>query len=88
MKTLEINEAFSAYAKSVRRGRPVVVTVKGKPAYAVIRVSQSEIEDFNLANNPEFIDIIERSRARLAAEGGISSQEMRRRLGIKSQRVK
>jgi hypothetical protein len=37
-------------------------------------------ETRTLAVHPEFLALIERSRARLRAEGGISSDEMRRRL--------
>ena len=32
---------------------------------------------------PRFLAIIERSRARQKAEGGLSSDEMRRRLGLR-----
>jgi hypothetical protein len=35
-----------------------------------------------LSTNPQFMALIERSRARHRAEGGISSEEMRRRLGL------
>ena len=40
----------------------------------------------SLGNNPKFMGVIERSRARHKAEGGISSAEMRRRLGMKKER--
>jgi hypothetical protein len=35
--------------------------------------------DISLSTNEEFISLIERSRARHEKEGGISSEEMRRR---------
>jgi hypothetical protein len=41
------------------------------------------MKTISLSTNPQFIAIIERSRARQKAEGGISSDEMRRRLGLK-----
>jgi len=40
-----------------------------------------DMETVSLSNNPKFIALIERSRARQKKEGGISIQEMRRRLG-------
>ena len=40
----------------------------------------ADIEAVSLSNNPKFIALIERSRARQRSEGGISSEEMRRRL--------
>lgn len=49
-------------------------------------VTEAQIEDDEetvaLANNPQFLAILERSRARQKAEGGISLEEMRRRLGL------
>ncbi len=39
-------------------------------------------ESISLSTNPEFMAIIERSRVRHRTEGGISSDEMRRRLGL------
>jgi hypothetical protein len=35
-----------------------------------------------LANDPRFIEIIERSRANYEATGGVSLAEMRRRYGV------
>lgn len=40
------------------------------------------METVSLCTNRRFMDIIERSRNRQEAEGGISSAEMRRRLDI------
>jgi pyridoxine 5'-phosphate synthase PdxJ len=39
-----------------------------------------DMETVSLSNNPKFIALIERSRARQKKEGGLSIQEMRRRL--------
>lgn len=49
-----------------------------------------DAESIALANNPKFVAIIERTRARYKTEGGVSLQEVRRRLGIpvKSKRRK
>ncbi|GFP20502.1 hypothetical protein HKBW3S03_02005, partial [Candidatus Hakubella thermalkaliphila] len=42
----------------------------------------ADMETVSLSTNPQFLALIERSRARQQAEGGISSEEMRRRLGL------
>jgi hypothetical protein len=47
---------------------------------------RSKDETLKLSTHPKFLALIERSRARQKAEGGISSDEMRRRLGIKSRK--
>ena len=42
----------------------------------------ADVETISLSTNPEFLAIIERSRQRLAAEGGISLEEMRKKLPV------
>jgi hypothetical protein len=44
----------------------------------------ADAETISLSTNPDFIAIVERSRQRLAAEGSISSDEMRKRSDLMS----
>ncbi len=88
VRKLEIGDAtlpLAEYARQVDGGEgPVLVTIEGRPVAAVIPVAdESDLETISLSTNPKFLEIIERSRARQASEGGISSREMRRRLGVK-----
>jgi len=69
----------------MRTKKPNVAS-EGKPKASVILLSKADLASVKLAENPQFIAMIERSRARHAREGGISSSEMRRRLGIKSKK--
>ena len=87
MKTIEMAEANSSLAEYARRVglEPLVVTVDGKPIAALVAIENADMETVSLSIDPEFLAIIERSRARQQTEGGISSDEMRRRLGINSQ---
>jgi hypothetical protein len=84
MRTLELAEATAPLADYARRLRknPDVVTVEGKPIAALVDISDAHIETVRLSTHPKFMTVIERSRARLKAEGGIPSVEMRRRLGL------
>lgn len=84
MKTIEQKEATEALAKYVSQmaDEPMIVTVKGKPIAALVPVNNSDMETVSLSSNPEFLALIERSRARHKEEGGISSEEIRRRLGL------
>ena len=50
--------------------------------------NEPDSESVSLVNNPRFLAIIERSRIRHEREGGISSDEMRRRLGLVSDQPK
>ncbi len=58
---------------------PLVVTSDGQPVAALVPIQNADMETVALSTNREFLELIERSRARVRAEGGISSAEMRRR---------
>ena len=60
---------------------PVVVTKDGQPVAVVVSAENADMESISLSLNPDFMDIIDRLRARQEKEGGISSEEMRRRFG-------
>ena len=59
---------------------PLIVTERGTPVVAVIPADEMDLEAWALGTNPTFMDINERSRARYRAEGGISLEEIKRRL--------
>jgi len=84
MKTLDLAKAtapLSQYARGVKKG-PVILTTHGKPVAALILITNADLETVKLGTDSKFVALIRRSRARLKAEGGISSEEMRKRLGI------
>jgi len=85
MKKIELakaTESLARYARDVRK-EPVVLTVGGKPVAALVAVENADMETVTLSTHPQFLALIERSRARQKAEGGITSGEMRRRLSLK-----
>ena len=85
MKILEMAKAtspLSAYARMVDR-EPLIVTDDGKPVSALVSIAKADLESLTLSMHPRFLALIDRSRARHNSEGGISSDEMRRCLGIK-----
>jgi hypothetical protein len=55
---------------------------------ALVSLEGVDEESLSLSTNPQFLEIIEQSRARLRTEGGISSDEMRRRLGLERRKKK
>jgi len=59
---------------------PIILTVDGEPVIASVPIG--DMETVALSTHPQFPALIEQSRARQKAEGGISSAEMRRRLGL------
>ena len=85
MKTLEMAKAtapLAEYAREVSK-EPVILTVKGRPVAALVPIENADLETVTLSTHPQFLALIERSRARQKSEGGISGSEMRRRLGLK-----
>jgi len=85
MRALEIKQAtapLAEYVRTVGEG-PVIVSVKGKPVAALVSIENADWETVTLSSHPQFLALIERSRTRQKKEGGISSHELRRRLGIR-----
>jgi len=85
MRTIETTSATGSLVEYARdlNGEPIILTDRGKPIAALLPIENADMETISLSANPKFLAIIERSRARQEAEGGISSDEMRRRLGLK-----
>ena len=83
MKMVEVKQATAPlrdYARDAQK-EPVIVTEHGRPIAALMPVTNADSETVGLSTNPQFLQLIERSRRRQDTEGGISSAEMRRRLG-------
>lgn len=85
MRIIERTEATASLAEYMTgvKKEPVIVTRKGKPIAALVSIENADLETVSLSINRKFLELIERSRARQRAEGGISSEEMRQRLGVK-----
>lgn len=83
MKTVELEAArrsLADYARDIG-SEPIIVTDSGKPVAALVPIENADLETVTLSTHPGFLALIERSRARRKSEGGISPEEMRRRLG-------
>ncbi len=61
---------------------PLVITQQGKPVAVLLHLENADLETVSLSTNPRFLELIERSRSRLTEEGGLSSEEVRRQLGM------
>lgn len=72
---------LAEYAQDVNQ-EPVILTVGGKPVAALVAIVNADLETVTLGIHPQFLALIERSRARQKAEDGISAGEMRRRLDL------
>lgn len=93
MKTVDISEAAADLPFYVRdlnaaSSEPVLITESGKPVAALVGVGGVDLESISLSTNSAFLELIERSRARHAKEGGISSADFRRRFAKASVNAK
>ena len=81
MKTVEKQDATRTLAEYTAdiQDAPVVVTDHGRPVAALVPIENADLETVALSTNRQFLDLIERSRSRVQAEGGVSSEEMRKR---------
>lgn len=82
MKIIERADAtgtLAEYAAAIDEGT-LIVTDQGHPVAALVPIENADLETASLSTNQKFIELIERSRARLRQAGGISAEEMRQRL--------
>lgn len=83
MKAIELSEV-SALAPHVKRGsdEPLLLTDRGHVVATIVPADEQDAESMLLSINPKFQAILERSRQRLETEGGLSSDEVRKRLEL------
>ena len=84
MRTIEMEDASQTLAECARAigTEPLVVTEHGRPVAVLLPLKNADLETLSLSSNPQFIELIERSRRRLAEEGGLSPDEVRSMLGV------
>jgi prevent-host-death family protein len=85
MKTVELEEATAPLAEYTEdlSSEPVILTRHGTPVAALLSLEHIDLESLRVSTSPVFWEIIEQSRAEMAAKGGITTEEMRERLGLK-----
>ena len=83
MKTIELSKV-AALLPFLQSGsqEPLFVTRNGKTVAAIIPANEEDAESMLLSINPRFQAILERSQQRLESEGGLTSAEVRERLGL------
>ena len=84
MKTLDIATATGSLARFTKalHHEAVLVTERGKPLAALVPIENADLETATLSTHPQFLALIERARRGHKRKGGITTKEMRRRLGL------
>ena len=76
---VKASESLGKYAKGLKR--EIVVVMKGKRALAaLVPLGKSDQESIALSMHPEFLGLVKKARAELAAGRKLSLVEMRRRV--------
>jgi prevent-host-death family protein len=89
MKTVELSETTDSLSDYVKKARneTIVVTVKGKPMVALTAIGRyTDLENLIVSSDPAFRELIERSRVLYPAGSGLSTEEVRRQLGLSRKR--
>jgi prevent-host-death family protein len=61
--TVELKNKTNALLRHVRKGEPVIVTFRGKPAASIIPLSEDDLEDFVLEYSPKIRRMVEEAEA-------------------------
>jgi hypothetical protein len=84
MKVIALEQtdlSVAALAELVQKGT-VILTRKGKPLVAMTDLRGSDWEAVSLANNPQFLALIEAARREYREKGGTSLDEIRKEVGL------
>lgn len=82
MKTIDLETAskpLSEYAKEIDK-EILVLKAKNKPVAAIVSLKDVDMESISLSTNPEFLEIIEKSRKEFKLGKRISLDEMKKEL--------
>jgi antitoxin (DNA-binding transcriptional repressor) of toxin-antitoxin stability system len=84
MKKVTIQKANASLAKyaTTLQGEPLVVTAGGRPIAALVPVEGVDLESLAVGTNPDFIELIERSRRQFRNRRSTSLSDLRKELSI------
>lgn len=72
----DATESLATYVRKADAG-PVVITDDGRPVAALVVLENTDMETVALSTDPEFLELIQRSRVRHDQDGGLTSAEIR-----------
>ena len=84
MKSIDVSQATGSlgqYARELDR-EPLILTDGGEPIAALVPIDDADLETVALGTNPRFMELIERARAQYRSGQSLSSDEVRRELGL------
>ena len=85
MKTLDLSKAtapLSQYASALNQ-EPLVLTDGDQPIAALMPIEDADLETIGLGSNTKFLTLLEQARAQRRAGAGLTTEEVREKLGLK-----
>jgi antitoxin (DNA-binding transcriptional repressor) of toxin-antitoxin stability system len=84
MKTVDVNEACDSLGQYAREldCETIVVTDKGRTIAALVPIADDDFDAKDLSSNPHFLAILEQARAERRSGKALSSDDVRRELGL------
>lgn len=84
MKTVIVDDPSTTARELVEMAKkePVILREHSGRTFAVVEVDDADLEAWSLGNSPDFLRLIDRSRARAQTEGWLTTDQVREQLGI------
>lgn len=73
--TVELKNKTNELLREVMKGNPLIITYRGKPAAALLPLTEDDLEDFIIETSPAIRKRIARAQEDLKAGRGISLDE-------------
>jgi antitoxin (DNA-binding transcriptional repressor) of toxin-antitoxin stability system len=80
MKTIDLKDATEPLAEYVKRmeGEAITIVHKGVPLAVLRPAGTDDYESVQMSTNPQFIELLERSRKSIREGRGFSTEEMKK----------
>ncbi len=80
MKTIDLKDATEPLAEYVKRmeGEEITIVHKGVPLAVLRPAGNDDYESVQMSTNPQFIELLERSRKSIREGRGFSTEEMKK----------
>jgi hypothetical protein len=81
MTTISVQNSSMNLTELVELARKdlVVLRRKDKTAFALVRLDEDDLDAIALSQNSDFMEMLDKARARYDLQGGISLEEVKRR---------
>jgi len=83
MTTVSVQSSSINLVELVKLARKdlVVLRNKGKASFALVQLDEGDLEALALSQNPDFMAMLDKARARYDERGGLSLEEVKQRFG-------